>query len=217
MPGTRHFPGLDWVFAARDPFALAEAMGHAWVQTRAGGSVTLVDADLTHPWWPMLRGWLPASAPLWLVSSSTVATGSGPAAPGPVEALPQRPFPPVQLASLQRSGAAPWMVDLTPVQALDWLAEREPLLLLPHCTVHPALLIAHAAIASWGWRVVWPVPGLEPDWAEALAYIGRRQLPLQLLLGRQPSGEVPLGWWPVPASSAALWLQHEWPTLYLPA
>jgi hypothetical protein len=178
-------------------------MGHAWVQARAGGSVTVVGADLNHPWWPVLRAWLPAEAPLWLVANGTA------------DALPQRPFPPVQLGSLLRSGVPTWPAELPLRAALAWLVEREPLLLVPREAPHPALLIAYAAIASWGWRVVWPISGLDSAWAAALAYIGQRQLPLQLALDTA-SDVPPGGWWPVPARDAGLWLQHEWPTLYTP-
>lgn len=187
------FPGIDWTFDAAEPLALAEAVGHAWVQQRAGGSVTLVDPCLDHPWWPVLRGWLPADAPL--------AMGRG-----EIQAFPERPFPPIHLAGLPRSGEAE--VDL------EALARSEPFLLLADAPAHPALAVALAAIAGWGWRVCWRTE-IGAGWDEALAHIGRRQLPLHLTPPSPPPA-LPLGWMVVPRARIGLWLQHEWPTVYVP-
>lgn len=187
------FPGIDWTFDAAEPLALAEAVGHAWVQQSAGGSVTLVRPCLDHPWWPVLRAWLPSGAPM--------AIGSGPA-----RAFPERPFPPIHLGSLPRSGEAE--IDLPD------LARSEPFLLLPDAPAHPAIAVALAAVAGWGWRVCWRT-AIGEGWGEALAHIGRRQLPLHLVLDAEPAA-LPIGWMAVPRARLGLWLQHEWPTVYVP-
>ncbi len=205
MPGTDRFPGLDWTFDGTDRWALAEAIGHAWVQRQSGGSVTVVGADCSTPWWSALRAWLPADAPL--------RHGAGVCEP-----LPQRPYPPVQLASLPRSGSAPWPVGSDVDTALAWLAAREPALLVADAAAHPAhpaVAVALGAVASWGWRVCWHLRnanGLD----EALAYIGQRQLPLHLLLDELPA-VLPERWLVVGSDESALWLQHEWPTIHVPA
>ncbi len=206
MSDTICFPGMAWTFDGREPWALAEAVGHAWVQQQTGcGSVNIVGADLTHPWWPVLRAWLPAAAPLRLTPVSGEVT---------CDSLPQRPFPPIHLASLLRSGASPWLPDSTADAALAWLAAREPAVLLAHDPAHPALAVALGAIASWGCRVCWRVPdisGLEA----ALDYIGQRQLPLHLIVDHVPQ-VLPERWLVVSHEELGLWLQHEWPTVYVP-
>lgn len=201
MPGTARFPGLDWTFDGADPLTMAEAFGHAWVQQQAGGSVTLVAADRHHPWWPVLRAWLPITAPLDIGE-------------GVIEALPQRPFPPIHLASLPRSGIAPWGITESLDASLRWLAEREPAVMIARESPHPAIAVALAAIASWGMRVCWHVPGTA-GMSEALNYIGVRQLPLHLVIDGLPE-VVPEGWLVVGHDEFALWVQHEWPTIYVP-
>lgn len=203
MPGTTNFPGLDWAFPGTDRWTLAEAVGHAWVQQRAGGSVTVVGAELDAAWWPVLRAWLPIDAPLCRVDE------------GPVEPLPQRPFPPIHLSSLPRGGDAPWAAGSSVEAALAWLAARESALLVADAAPHPAVAVALGAVASWGWRVCWHLPsaaGLD----EALEHIGRRQLPLHVVLDELPA-VLPDRWLVVGHDELPLWLQHEWPTLYVPA
>lgn len=189
--------------------ALAEAFGLAWIEHERGGIVEISGAAESHPWWPALRTWLPTDAPLRLVEA------------GVGEPLAHAPWPPVALASLPRSGVPPF--PLTGVSdAFDWLAEHEPHLLLIEATAdetHPALVVAHAAIAGQGVRVCWRITG-SPDWLAllpALTHIGRRQQPVQLVVDELPPSPIP-GWWiatPTDASTTASaltnHLQHEWP------
>ena len=200
MPGVTRFPGLDWTFAPAGQEELAEACGHAWVQARAGGSVRLTANPAEHPWWPTLQRWLPAGVTLEVVTGST-----------PCDQLPQRPFSPIQLASLPRDGLPPWGSD----EPLAWLAARETWLVVVDGLHHPAAAIAWAAVASWGWRVVCRVDDLAPLSA-ALPWIAQRQLPMHLWLA-EPLQEVPPGWQVARGNARALWLQHEWPTLHAAA
>jgi hypothetical protein len=199
MPGTDRFPALDWTFAATSPEILAEAVGHAWVQARVGGSVTVAGPALAHPWWPVLRAWLPDAAPLRVGAESAHA-----------DVLPQRPYPPVALNSLPRDGSPAWGA----AEPWSWLAAHEPWVVLAEAEPHPALAIALGAVASWGWRVIWRIPDLVAI-APALAYLAQRQLPLHVVPAVAPA-TVPPGWWPAPRAACGLWLQHEWPTIHLP-
>ena len=189
MPGTDRFPALDWTFAATSPEILAEAVGHAWVQARVGGSVTVAGPALAHPWWPVLRAWLPDAAPLRVGAESAHA-----------DVLPQRPYPPVALNSLPRDGSPAWGA----AEPWSWLAAHEPWVVLAEAEPHPALAIALGAVASWGWRVIWRIPDLVAI-APALAYLAQRQLPLHVV----PAVAAP-------RAACGLWLQHEWPTIHLP-
>ena len=75
--------------------------------------------------------------------------------------------------------------------------------------------MALGAVASWGWRVAWRTrhaTGL----VEALAHISGRQLPLHVILDAVPE-VLPDRWLVVGHDELALWLQHEWPTLYVPS
>lgn len=201
--------------------ALAEAFGVAWCEHERGGSVTLRGAVESHPWWPALRTWLPPEAPLRVLADGDFLKDRLGDRLG--EPLPQAPWPPVALTSLPRNGVPPF--PLTDVSAaFDWLAEHEPHTLLIEASAeesHPALVIAHAAIAGQGVRVCWRING-RPDWlalTPALMHIGGRQLPLQLLVDEPPPTPIP-GWWiatPIDASATAAALTyhllHEWPAI----
>ena len=200
MPGVTRFPGLEWIFAPACQEELAEACGHAWVQARAGGSVRLTTDPALHRWWPQLQRWLPSGMTLPVVISAATP-----------DQLPQRPFPPIQLASLPRDGLPPW-ADAEP---LAWLAAREPWLIVVDEVPHPAMAIAWAAVASWGWRVVCRVDDLA-GLNDALLWIAKRQLPLHLWLDKPPK-ELPQGWQVAHGDARALWLQHEWPTVHVAA
>ena len=200
MPGATRFPGLEWTFAPACQEELAEACGHAWVQARAGGSVRLTADPAGQPWWPMLQSWLPPGVGLQVITGSTAC-----------DQLPQRPFPPIQLASLPRDGLPPWGA----AEPLAWLAARETWLIVVDEVPHPAAAIAWAAVASWGWRVVARVDRLA-DLGAALPWIAQRQLPLHLWLGEQLE-EAPPGWQVARGNARALWLQHEWPTVHVAA
>lgn len=216
MPGTSRFPGLDWTFDGSNPLTVAEAFGHAWVQQQAGGSVTLIGADVLHPWWPVLRAWLPAAAPLRSLARDSATRGSaaGDSVMGALDALPQRPFPPIHLALLPRSGTPPWGLHGQVEVGLQWVAEREPAVLIATELPHPAIAVALAAIASWGRRVCWRVADTTKI-TDVLGYIGQRQLPLHLVV-EVPPAHVPEGWMTVGHHEFALWVQHEWPTIYVP-
>ena len=192
---------------------LAEAFGLAWCEHERGGRVDVSGAVESHPWWPVLRAWLAPEAPLHVVSDYVRADVSEP--------WPEAPWPPVALASMPRTGVPPFPSSGI-AAAFDWLAEHEPHLLLVEATAeetHPALVIAHAAIAGQGVRVCWRISG-QPDWVAmlpALLHIGRRQLPLQLVVDEIPPSPIP-GWWiatPLDAGATAsaltYHLMHEWP------
>ena len=218
IPGPEQLPDQIDLFAAllqaeahelAVAATLAEACGVAWCERERGGWVELSGAVTAHPWWPVLRAWLPDDAPVRLVES-----GSG-------EPLPQAPWPPVALPQLPRNGRPPFPVSDV-AAAFDWLDQHAPQVLLIEAAAdetHPALVIAHAAIAGFGVRVCWRISG-QPDWLAlipALAHIGRRQQPLQLIVDELPPTPIP-GWWiatPADASATAAalthHLQHEWP------
>jgi hypothetical protein len=200
MPGVTRFPGLDWTFAPACPEELAEACGHAWVQARAGGSVTLTASPVAQPWWLQLRAWLPPEITLQIEPLARET-----------DSLPQRPFPPIHLSSLPRDGVPPWGT----AEPLAWLAARESWLVVADDVRHPAALIAWAAVASWGWRVVCRVSDLAAL-APALPWIAQRQLPVHLWLAQTPTTP-PSGWQMAIGDQRALWLQHEWPTLHVAA
>lgn len=211
IPSDPVFPGRRWQVPVRDGFALAEAVGQAWCERRCGGRVELVGDPLRHPWWPMLRAWLPADAPLSVVAALDLSN-----------ALPDSPWPPVALTSLPRSGVPPVAWPDVPT-ALAWLREREPHLLVVEAPSHPALAVAHAMIAGNGVRVCWHLHDVDwAQWLPALRHIGQRQLPLQLICDALPPEPIP-GWWIATpagrgATAAALvhHLQHEWPGIIVP-
>jgi hypothetical protein len=215
MPGTARFPGLDWRFDASGHVALAEAMGHAWIQRQTGGSVTLVQPANRHPWWPVLRAWLPSDAPL-RIDGSAAAT----------EPFPQRPFPPVELPCLARDGRPTWDPGLGIDRTLALIADQEPLLHVASAAPHPAIAVALAAIAGWGWRCAWHLPmwdAQDAGWQEALAHIGQRLLPLTLIIDGFPA-RPPTGWWlhrpqnTGETAAAIQWqLQHDWPGIIVPS
>lgn len=189
--------------------ALAEACGLAWCERERGGWVELSGTVAEHHWWPVLRAWLPEDTPVRIVENA-----SG-------EALPEAPWPPVFLPQLPRDGQPPFpTTDLT--AAFDWLDQHAPQVLLIEAAAdetHPALVIAHAAIAGCGIRVCWRIIG-RPDWHSlmpALVHIGGRQQPLQMIVDELPPTPIP-GWWiatPIDAGATAAalthHLQHEWP------
>ncbi len=194
----------------------------AWVERGRGGVVEVVGDPTTQPWWPVLRAWLPADAPLRISQASDELA----------ESMGTKPWPPVALTSLPRTGQLPEGSSPKPDADLDevlnWLAAREPhLLVVDRAAIpaHPALAIAYAAIAGSGVRVVWHVGGSGLDWQAwlpALNHIGRRQLPLNLIFEELPPEPIP-GWWiatpaGLTASAGALiyHLQHEWPAIIVP-
>lgn len=135
----------------------------------------------------------------------------------------RREWPPVHLRTLQPGMLPPWPVDntsLPPAAASDWLAwlaSREPDLVVVNLAAGwreqapgPALACALAQLAGDGRRVCWRLPSgtdLRP-WLDALHQVGRRGLPLKLLvnandLPARPSLAPLVGWWVlVPADTA---------------
>jgi hypothetical protein len=117
----------------------------------------------------------------------------------------------------------PWPVDSTslpPAAASDWLAwlaSREPDLVVANLAngwreqpPGPVLACALAQLAGEGRRVCWRLPSntdLKP-WLDALQQVGRRGLPLKLLISAsdlpaRPNLATLVGWWVlVPADTA---------------
>jgi hypothetical protein len=113
----------------------------------------------------------------------------------------RREWPPVNLASLPRSGEVPWPAggEAAPAaisRALAWLEAHEQRLLLPHAQppwcaepLSPTLAAAVAQLAGEGRRVVWQLPvGGFAVIAPAIADACRRGLGPKLLL---PADELP--------------------------
>lgn len=135
----------------------------------------------------------------------------------------RREWPPVHLRTLLPGMLPPWPVDSTslpPAAASDWLAwlaSREPDLVVVNLAngwreqpPGPALVCALAQFAGEGRRVCWRLPSntdLKP-WLDALQQVGRRGLPLKLLvnandLPARPNLATLVGWWVlVPADTA---------------
>jgi hypothetical protein len=129
-----------------------------------------------------------------------------------IEPLAPRERQPVHLAALPRTLAPPWPVA-QPRACLDWLAEREPLLLLPGrdpaWRTDRASLLALAWIAGDGRRVVWELPAEAPlsAWSAELALIGRLQAALKLLVAPaqlpwEPDAQGLGRWWVAEAGPA---------------
>jgi hypothetical protein len=123
-------------------------------------------------------------------------------------------WPPVHLDSMPQGALPPWPLGDGPAghavdRWLGWLGQREPRLLLPHAMTPwnglpdtPAKLLALAQLAGEGWRVCWRLqaPGSLIDWLGVLDAVGRRGLPLKIVL--EHSDLTPLthlqalpGWW----------------------
>jgi hypothetical protein len=135
----------------------------------------------------------------------------------------RREWPPVNLRTLLPGMLPPWPVDSTslpPAAASDWLAwlaSREPDMVVVNLASGwreqapgPALACALAQLAGDGRRVCWRLPSntdLKP-WLDALQQVGRRGLPLKLLvnandLPARPHLATLVGWWVlVPADTA---------------
>lgn len=135
----------------------------------------------------------------------------------------RREWPPVHLRTLLPGMLPPWPVDgtsLPPAAASDWLAwlaSREPDLVVVNLAngwreqpPGPLLAAALAQLAGEGRRVCWRLPSntdLKP-WLDALQQIGRRGLPLKLLINAndlpaRPNLATLVGWWVLaPADTA---------------
>ena len=220
---------------------LAAACGMAWGEAgRAGCVAVIVVRRDDAGWWEAveLAGRLSCPLHLALIGGSEddlvrcVKAGwnaGGPvvqvwpalsSSPAGVPPRVRREWQPVHLASLPPGGLPPWPEALPITDWLPWLASREPALLLPDLaagwsSIPPsaALISALGAVAGEGWRVCWRLPrGCDLNvWLPALTEIGRRGLPLKLLL--DTADDVPLdrlhalhGWWlqvPADAGEAA--------------
>lgn len=208
LAARTRFPGRVRQFAAPDPGqALALAVGAAWAERPRGGHAAAVvpPADRRQP----LVAEALALAGRLALPNLLVVPAADPAVP--VEALDPAERQPVRLASLGRDLVPRWPADRLP-DALQHLAWREPLLLLPHADARwglgAAALLALAWIAGDGRRVAWLLPRGAPlgEWSSALALVGSMQLALKLL-----ADPADLPWPPEQRGLARWWLAAPGP------